>query len=187
MTLGDISKYPSIRINVSHLDEKSYVGVDNLLSGKMGKTVSSCVPTKGSAIAYDVNDILIGNIRPYLQKIWLANESGGSSPDVIVVRITSKDCVLPSYLYQVLASDKFFAFNMRYSKGAKMPRGDKKSIANYPVPIPPLEEQERIVSILDKFEALTNDISIGLPAELEMRRKQYEYYRDKLLTFEEAC
>jgi len=52
------------------------------------------------------------------------------------------------------------------------------------IPIPPLSEQARIVSILDKFDALVNDISIGLPAEIEARRKQYEYYRNKLLTFE---
>lgn len=51
------------------------------------------------------------------------------------------------------------------------------------VPIPPMEEQQRIVSILDKFETLVNDISEGLPAEIAARRQQYEYYRDKLLTF----
>jgi len=56
-------------------------------------------------------------------------------------------------------------------------------IKNFPIPIPPLAEQERIVAILDKFDALVNDISAGLPAELNARRKQYEYYRDKLLTF----
>ena len=50
-----------------------------------------------------------------------------------------------------------------------------------------LEEQARIVAILDKFDALVNDLSIGLPAELAARRKQYEYYRDRLLTFEEAA
>ena len=54
------------------------------------------------------------------------------------------------------------------------------------IPIPPLAEQERIVAILDKFDVLVNDISVGLPAELVARRKQYEYYRDRLLTFEEA-
>lgn len=53
------------------------------------------------------------------------------------------------------------------------------------IPIPPLEKQQQIVSILDKFEKLTSDISIGLPAEIEARRKQYEYYRNKLLTFKE--
>lgn len=53
-------------------------------------------------------------------------------------------------------------------------------------PFPPLAEQERIVGILDKFDALVNDLSAGLPAELKARRQQYEYYRDRLLTFEEA-
>lgn len=51
------------------------------------------------------------------------------------------------------------------------------------IPIPPMEEQQRIVAILDKFETLVNDISDGLPAEIAARRQQYEYYRDKLLTF----
>ena len=66
--------------------------------------------------------------------------------------------------------------------GVKHP--DMPSILNIPIPIPPLSEQERIVAILDKFDALVNDISQGLPAELEARRKQYEYYRNRLLTFE---
>jgi type I restriction enzyme S subunit len=53
----------------------------------------------------------------------------------------------------------------------------------FKIPIPPLEEQKRIVSILDKFDTLTNSISEGLPKEIEQRTKQYEYYRDLLLTF----
>ena len=52
------------------------------------------------------------------------------------------------------------------------------------IPVPPMEEQERIVSILDRFETLTTDLQSGLPAEIEARRQQYEYYRNKLLTFE---
>ena len=50
--------------------------------------------------------------------------------------------------------------------------------------LPSIEEQNRIVSILDRFDSLCNDISVGLPAEIEARQKQYEYYRDKLLSFE---
>ena len=53
------------------------------------------------------------------------------------------------------------------------------------IPVPSIEEQERIVAILDRFDTLCNDISAGLPAEIEARQKQYEYYRDKLLTFKE--
>ena len=60
---------------------------------------------------------------------------------------------------------------------------DMGGFKKFMFPLPPRPEQERIVAILDKFDALVNDISSGLPAELEMRRKQYEYYRDRLLTF----
>lgn len=55
----------------------------------------------------------------------------------------------------------------------------------YQIPVPPLQEQYRIIKILDKFDALINDIGSGLPAEIAARRKQYEYYRDQLLTFKE--
>ncbi len=58
-------------------------------------------------------------------------------------------------------------------------------ISDYPIPVPPLSEQQRIVDILDRFDALCNDLTSGLPAEIAARRKQYEYYRDKLLTFKE--
>lgn len=66
-------------------------------------------------------------------------------------------------------------------------RGDLNSsiILGMKIPIPPLEQQQRIVGILDRFDTLCNDITSGLPAEIEMRQKQYEYYRDKLLTFKE--
>lgn len=54
---------------------------------------------------------------------------------------------------------------------------------NFPMPVPPLNEQARIVSILDKFDDLTTSLTEGLPREIELRRKQYEYYRDMLLSF----
>lgn len=62
---------------------------------------------------------------------------------------------------------------------------NKRDISKLLIPVLPLEDQQRIVDILDKFDALVNDISQGLPAEIEARRKQYEYYRDKLLAFKE--
>ncbi len=60
---------------------------------------------------------------------------------------------------------------------------NKKDLVGFLVPIPSPAEQERIVAILDKFDALTDSISEGLPREIELRQKQYEYYRDLLLSF----
>lgn len=97
------------------------------------------------------------------------------------------DKLKPRYLYHLLASDNFFAYDMQHAKGAKMPRGDKSEVMKYEIPVPPLEEQERIVALLDQFDALVNDLSSGLPAEIKARRQQYEHYRNRLLTFKEAA
>lgn len=180
--LLDIAQYSKDRIEASEVDKNTYVGVDNLLQEKQGKTISSYVPTEGRLTKYHVNDILIGNIRPYLRKIWFSNNEGGTNGDVLAIEVTS-NLILPKFLFTVLSSERFFFYNIQNSRGAKMPRGDKKAIMRFPIPIPSLDEQQRIVDILDRFDALCNDISIGLPAEIEGRQKQYEYYRDKLLTF----
>lgn len=73
-----------------------------------------------------------------------------------------------------------------YISSAAQPKLNQENLNKIEIPIAPLPEQERIVAILDKFDALVNDISIGLPAELSARRKQYEYYRNKLLSFNEV-
>ncbi|WP_297883336.1 restriction endonuclease subunit S [uncultured Campylobacter sp.] len=79
----------------------------------------------------------------------------------------------------------FIDYNMKHAKGAKMPRGNKNAILEYKIPVPPLSTQRKIVEVLDKFDTLVNSISDGLPREIELRRKQYEYYRDLLLNFKE--
>ena len=58
-------------------------------------------------------------------------------------------------------------------------------LAPYKIPVPPMDVQERIVKVLDNFDAICSDLGIGLPAEIEKRQKQYEYYRDKLLNFKD--
>lgn len=75
----------------------------------------------------------------------------------------------------------------KYVARTKVKTLSMPGIAKIRIPIPPLEEQDRIVEIFDKFDALVNDLSVDLPAELAARRKQYEYYRDQLLTFKEAA
>lgn len=102
----------------------------------------------------------------------------------IVTRIYNQEDVLPKYVSYYLSS------NENKNNIYKLIKGDRnnlnlKDFNKLRVPIPSLEQQQRIVDILDRFDALCNDISSGLPAEIEMRQKQYEYYRDKLLTFKE--
>jgi len=180
--LIDVAIYAKVRILADKLDKENYVGVENLLQNKLGKTSSNYVPTDGAFIEYLPNDILIGNIRPYLRKIWLSDRKGGTNGDVLVIRLTD-DNILPRYLYHILANEHFFEYNIKYSKGAKMPRGDKAAILQYEFDVPSLEEQHRIVSILDKFETLTNSITEGLPLAIEQNQKRYEYYRELLLNF----
>ncbi|KGQ45616.1 restriction endonuclease subunit S [Gallibacterium anatis] len=181
-TLGEIAEYAKTKIQATELHENNYVGVDNLLQNKMGKTTSNYVPDSGRFTQFIDNDILIGNIRPYLKKIWYSDCIGGTNGDVLVIR-RKDNRINPRYLYQVLSDDKFFVYNMKHAKGAKMPRGNKEAILQYLIPIPSLEEQERITAILDKFHTLTSSLSDGLPKEIELRQKQYEYYRDLLLGF----
>ena len=72
-------------------------------------------------------------------------------------------------------------------RGAGVPHVSGESLGEIALPVPPIEEQKRITTILDRFDAICNDLTSGLPAEIEARQKQYEYYRDKLLTFKEVA
>lgn len=89
--------------------------------------------------------------------------------------------IINRYLYYVLLKNKTVLLSK--VRKASIPRLSRLAIEQISIPIPPLAEQQRIIDILDRFDKLCNDISEGLPAEIEARQKQYEYYRDKLLTF----
>ena len=89
------------------------------------------------------------------------------------------------YLYHVLNSTQMFNEMLRAASGGTVPDLPHKKFYKLEIGLPSIEEQKKIVTILDKFENLISDISIGLPAEIELRRKQYKYYRNKLLSFEE--
>lgn len=90
----------------------------------------------------------------------------------------------PKYMAYFFQTDYFHNQKKKYAYGAKVIDIKVDNIAKITIPLPSLEEQARIVSILDKFEALVNDLSQGLPAEIAAVKEQYEYYRNKLLTFD---
>ena len=166
--LGKIAEYSKTRIGFDRLDKSNYVGVDNLLQNRGGRIDSNHVPTSGNLTEYQVGDVLIGNIRPYLRKIWLSDRSGGTNGDVLVVHPTG-NTVNSRYLFQVLTDEKFWEFNIKHSKGAKMPRGSKPQILQYPIPIPSPENpkkslaiQAEIVRILDAFTELTTELTTEL-------------------------
>ena len=98
-------------------------------------------------------------------------------------KIKSKNCgiVLNKYLYYYLScfNEKILA----YKKEGGTPSVNASDLVNIIVDVPSIDEQNRIVKMIDRFDTLCNDISSGIPAEIEGRRKQYEYYRDKLLSF----
>ena len=91
------------------------------------------------------------------------------------------ELIIPKYLYYILKSKESDLNAMK--RGAGVPHISGEVLTKIMLPIPPLDEQHRIVALLDKFDALCNDLTSGLPAEIDARRRQYEYYRDRLLTF----
>ena len=176
--MKDVASFVKERITANELNIQNYTSVENLLKDKAGRKDAENVPAEGNWIKYKKGDVLIGNIRPYLRKIWLSDREGGTNGDVIVVRPSDK--LQSEYMFYCLASERFFLYYNQALKDGKMPRGEKSRVLSFIVPLPSLEEQSRIVSILDEFEASIKN----LEAQLEAREKQYEYYREKLLTFE---
>ena len=96
-----------------------------------------------------------------------------------------KEVATPKYLYYVLKNKEIELNGMK--RGAGVPHVSGERLGEINLPVPPIEEQKRVVSTLDRFDAICNDLPSGLPAEIEARQKQYEYYRDKLLTFKEVA
>lgn len=148
--LSDICEYAKGKVDVTALDEQTYISTENMMPNKGGITRASSLPTTAQTQSFLAGDVLVSNIRPYFKKIWFANFDGGCSNDVLVFR--AKEGVSKRFLYYVLADDAFFEYSMVTSKGTKMPRGDKAAIMKYEVPHFTFEEQEKIAGILEVLD-----------------------------------
>ena len=134
------------------------------------------------------NDILFGTTRPMLKRITIVpydynNQICSTGFCVLRPDITK---IIPEWLYFNLQTIKYYSYIEKFQQGASYPSISDAIVKNYKIPVPSINEQKRIVQVISKFDKLINDISVGLPAEIEARRKQYEYYRNKLLSFEEV-
>lgn len=133
------------------------------------------------------DDILFGGTRPMLKRSCIVENkfnNGICSTGFCVLRANRK-IVNPKWIYFMISTNNFYNYVEQNQKGASYPAISDCIVKEYMITLPSLEEQEKIINLLDKFETYINDISEGLPAEIEARKKQYEYYRDKLLAFEE--
>jgi putative type II restriction-modification enzyme len=149
--LGEVSIYPKERVAINQICSSQYVGVENLIKDRGGVRFSDNLPKADVAIAYKENDILLGNIRPYLKKIWLADKVGGASGDVVIIRIKERS-ISPLFLFKLLSSDQFFEYDNTHTKGAKMPRGDRKAIEKFGVILPPLPLQYSFAQKIEQIE-----------------------------------
>ncbi len=153
--LKQICYYSNERISMSKMSVADYISTDNLLQNCEGVKPYDGVPNTNSAVKYKKGDILLSNIRPYLKKIWLADKDGGCSPDVLVIRLDSHDC-LPEYVYHVMARQQFFDYVMTDVKGMKMPRGNKDNIMRYEIPVIPLAEQQQVINQVKEYKEQIN-------------------------------
>ena len=173
--LKDFVKYSSKRISADEITLENYVTTDNLLQNKQGKTnVENLPPNGGNVTAYEKGDILISNIRPYLKKLWFATQSGGSSADVLTLKV--KPGFDQKFIYYSVFRDVFFEHMMNGSKGTKMPRGDKNQILDFPIPnfsIPTQKSIAKVLSALDTKIELNNRINRELEA---MAKTLYDYW-----------
>lgn len=166
-------KYSMIRVQDI---KKGYINIDSTM--KVSKDIFDKFTKKYKP---QKNDIVVSRVGSYGNFAIIPNDCCclGQNIAIIHPNINSK------YIYYVLTSNKIKYWINKMVKGASHKSFSLADIKKIPIPIPHIEEQKRIVTILDKFDTLCNDLSIGLPAEIEARKKQYEYYRDKLLTFKE--
>ena len=135
------------------------------------------------------NDVIFATTRPtQLRFALIDDEFSGevASTGYCVLRAKSEE-VSFGWLYHHLGSARFKNFLEENQSGSAYPAISDNKVKAYEIPIPPLEIQQKIVAILDQFDTLTQSISQGLPREIALRRKQYEYYREQLLNFAPAA
>ena len=131
-------------------------------------------------ILFTIAGATIGKCAVVTKDILPAN----TNQALAIIRLNGK--ANRRYVLYMLLSQYMTDYIYRSVKGSAQPNLNLQQMNNFLFPLPPLEEQTRIVDTLNRFDTLINDITSGLPAEIEARRKQYEYYRDRLLRFERA-
>ena len=178
--LGTVAHYSQERVATSQIAKGNYVNVELLLPNKMGRAERSLVPHESNCVRFKSGDVLIGNIRPYLKKIWLADVNGGTNGDVLVVTPNDDGKLNSKYLFYALSQDDFFTYASCKVKAGKMPRGDKASMLRYAISMPDVSTQQKIAEQLDAFAAVV----AALDEEIAARREQFAGWLERLMKFD---
>lgn len=145
-TLVEVCKYGN-----THKTGKNYINVENMNKDFSGVTfLEPSLERKG--IVYDVGDVLMSNIRPYLRKAWLADRGGVCDSDVLVFHLKDGVNVDSTFLYYTIASSEFVKWSMIGARGTKMPRCDKQHLLEKRIFLPCMTEQQKIGSFLAKID-----------------------------------
>lgn len=173
--LSKVAKYSKKRIEAEKVSLENFVTIDNILQNKVGIITATNLPPSNNAMpAYEAGHILVGNIRPYLKKIWYANHDGGCSADVLNFEVNKE--YDSKFVYYSLFRDDFFTHMMKGAKGTKMPRGDKKQILEFLLPDFDISTQQKIAAILSTLDAKI-ELNQRINAELEsMAKTLYDYW-----------
>jgi len=185
-TLSDVAHFMNGKGHEKHIDENGkYIVVNSKFVSTEGRvkkySAKQISPVFKNDILMVMSDLPNGKA---LAKCFYVDEDDKYTLNQRICSLTVKDNdkFNAKFVFYILNRNKQL---LRYDSGADQTNLRKDNILEIEIPVPAIAEQKRIVKILDKFDALVNDISIGLPAELSARRSQYEYYRGKLLTFNE--
>lgn len=188
-TLEEIS-VPIKNISWKENSERTYSYIDLSSVDRESKKITDITtitadkaPSRAQRIV-KTDDIIFGTTRPTLRRFAKVPENFNNqicSTGFYVFRASNE--VLPSYIYHIFASNDFNSYVEKNQSGASYPAIADSLVKKYKLPVPSLKIQSRIVQVLDNFDTVCNDLNIGLPKEIELRQKQYEYFRDKLLTF----
>ena len=163
--LGEIARV--VTNKVSSDKAKNYLSTENILQDFGGVNFGS-VSAPINITSYNIGDVLLSNIRPYLKKVYFSTVNGGCSNDVLVFK-ANVNCN-HKYMYYVIASDRFIDFAMLGAKGVKMPRGDKDQMLSYRLSLPNKEEQTKIAECLSSLDNVISGASDKILALKEYKK-----------------
>ncbi|MSB93014.1 hypothetical protein GKG01_04975 [Finegoldia sp. BIOML-A4] len=189
--MGKLSDYLKETKNIKWNDKEVFTYIDlSSIDRENNSILETTLVNKNNAPSrarqlIKEKDILFGTTRPLLKRYYFVEEEydGQLCSTGFCVLRADEEKILPKWIYYNIMTSKFLEFVNINEKGTSYPSISDSIIKEFKIPVPPFAVQEHVVSILDKFDELINDISTGIPKEIELRQKEYEYYRERLLSF----